>query len=41
MPEGTVPFGIILIQALEDVKKGKNISKAFDSVDEMFEELDK
>ena len=29
------------IQAMEDVKNGKNLSKAFDSVDEMFEELDK
>ena len=29
------------IQAIEDVKNGKNLSKAFDSVDEMFEELDK
>ncbi len=29
------------MQALEDTKNGKNLSKAFDSVDEMFEELDK
>ncbi len=29
------------IQVMEDVKKGKNLSKSFDSVDEMFEELDK
>jgi len=29
------------IQALEDTKNGRNLSKAFDSVDEMFEELDK
>ena len=29
------------IQAMEDVKSGKNLSKSFDSVDEMFEELDK
>ena len=29
------------IQAMEDVKNGRNLSKAFDSVDEMFEELDK
>lgn len=29
------------IQAMEDVKNGKNLSKTFDSVDEMFEELDK
>lgn len=29
------------IQAIEDVKNGKNLSKTFDNVDEMFEELDK
>lgn len=29
------------IQALEDTKNGKNLSKTFDSVNEMFEELDK
>lgn len=29
------------IQAIEDTKKGKNLSKTFDNVDEMFEELDK
>ena len=29
------------IEAIEDDKKGKNLSKTFDSVDEMFEELDK
>lgn len=29
------------IQTLEDVKNGKNLSKTFDNVDEMFEELDK
>lgn len=29
------------IQAMEDTKNGRNLSKAFDSVDEMFEELDK
>lgn len=29
------------IQAMEDAKNGKNLSKVFDSVDEMFEELDK
>lgn len=29
------------IQALEDTKKGKNLSKTFDNVNEMFEELDK
>ena len=29
------------IQAIEDTKNGKNLSKTFDSIDEMFEELDK
>lgn len=29
------------IKAMEDTKKGKNLSKTFDTVDEMFEELDK
>lgn len=29
------------IQAIEDTKNGKNLSKSFDSVDEMFEELEK
>lgn len=29
------------IQAIEDTKKGKNLSKTFDNVDEMFEELEK
>ena len=29
------------MQAIEDTKNGKNLSKSFDSVDEMFEELDK
>lgn len=29
------------IQAIEDTKKGKNLSKTFDNVDKMFEELDK
>ena len=29
------------IKAIEDTKKGKNLSKTFNSVDEMFEELDK
>ena len=29
------------IQSLEDVKNRKNISKVFNNVDEMFEELDK
>lgn len=28
------------IQAMEDTKNGKNLSKTFDNVDEMFEELD-
>ncbi len=29
------------LQAIEDVKNGKNLSKAFDTVEEMFKELDK
>lgn len=29
------------IQAFEDYKNGKNLSKTFDNVDEMFEELEK
>lgn len=29
------------IQAMEDVKNNKNLSKTFDSVEDMFEELDK
>lgn len=29
------------IQAIEDTKNGKNLSKTFESVDEMFKELDK
>lgn len=29
------------IQAIEDTKNGKNLSKTFNNVDEMFEELDK
>ena len=29
------------LQAIEDVKNGKNLSNAFNRVDEMFEELDK
>lgn len=29
------------IQAMEDTKNGKNLSKIFNNVDEMFEELDK
>ena len=29
------------IEAIEDVKKGKNLSKTFDTVDEMFKELEK
>ena len=28
------------LQALEDTKNNKNLSKSFDSVDEMFKELD-
>ena len=29
------------IQAMEDTKNGKNLSKTFDNVNEMFKELDK
>ena len=29
------------IQAIEDAKNGKNLSKTFENVDEMFEELEK
>lgn len=29
------------IQAIEDVKRGKNLSKTFDTIEEVFEELDK
>ena len=29
------------MQAIEDTKKGKNLSKTFNNVDEMFEELEK
>ena len=29
------------IETIEDTKKGKNLSKTFDSIEEMFEELDK
>lgn len=29
------------IQAIEDTKKGKNLSKAFDNVEDMFKELEK
>ena len=29
------------LQAMEDTKNGKNLSKTFDNVNEMFEELDK
>lgn len=29
------------IQAIEDTKNGKNLSKTFDSVEEMFKELNK
>ena len=29
------------IEAIEDTKQGKNLSKTFDNVDEMFEELEK
>lgn len=29
------------IQAIEDTKKGKNLSKTFDNVEDMFKELEK
>lgn len=29
------------LKAIEDTKEGKNLSKNFDNIDEMFEELDK
>lgn len=29
------------LKAIEDTKEGKNLSKTFDNIDEMFEELDK
>ena len=29
------------LQVMDDTKNGKNLSKTFDSTDEMFEELDK
>ena len=29
------------IQTIEDAKNGKNLSKTFDNVDDMFEELDR
>ena len=29
------------LQAMEDVKNNKNLSKTFDSIEDMFEELDK
>lgn len=29
------------IEVIEDIKKGKNLSKTFNNADEMFEELDK
>lgn len=38
---GLSKFNNETIQAIEDTKDGKNLSKIFDSVDEMFEELDK
>ena len=34
-------FNKATIQAIEDTKSGKNLSKTFDNVDEMFKELDK
>ena len=43
-----IPFAIVKprfnsesINAIEDTKNNKNLSKTFDNVDEMFEELDK
>ena len=35
------PFIQSPLQTLEDTKHGKNLSKTFDTVDEMFEDLDK
>lgn len=35
------PYNNETMKVLEDTKKGKNLSKAFDNVNEMFEELDK
>ncbi len=34
------PFTQATLQALQDTKNGKNLSKTFDAVDEMFEDLD-
>lgn len=34
-------FNKTTIQTIEDTKKGANLSKTFDSVEKMFEELDK
>ena len=35
------PYNKETMKVLEDTKKGKNLSKAFNNVNEMFEELDK
>lgn len=35
------PFNYSTLQALVDTKNGKNLSRSFDTVDEMFEDLDK
>ena len=37
----TEQFSQATLQALQDTKNGKNLSKTFDTVDEMFEDLDK
>lgn len=37
----TEQFSQATLQALQDTKNGKNLSKTFDNVDEMFEDLDK
>ncbi len=34
-------YNVETIKVLEDTKKGKNLSKSFTDVDEMFKELDK
>jgi len=36
-----VRYNKTTIQTMEDTKKGNNLSQTFDSVEEMFEELDK
>ena len=35
------PYNKKTMKVLDDTKKGKNLSKAFNNVNEMFEELDK